>query len=156
MLTIYAAWRMNCLAGAFQMAGTVMTHLTSSLVILVSDWSVISCRAWSRKKRSAWQNTVMAGIALPFAARMVVSLFRFWWVRQRGKDKGNSIRKCNETDGQTNRLFIIAWRQKRSKLFCPNTNVWKKCKIKLYSGQLVSRWERCKLNLHFGSLQIYI
>ena len=68
---------MNCLAGAFQMAGTVMTHLTSVLVILTSDWSLISCRAWSLKNLRAWQKTVMAGMEHPFAAVIFVSLFKF-------------------------------------------------------------------------------
>lgn len=44
--TLYDASLINCLAGIFQMAGTVMTHLTSALSKSAPDWSLSSCIQW--------------------------------------------------------------------------------------------------------------
>lgn len=44
--TLYAASLINCLAGIFQMAGTVMTHLTSALSKSAPAWSLSSCIQW--------------------------------------------------------------------------------------------------------------
>ena len=51
---------MNCLAGAFQMAGTVMTQRMSSVTMVVADWSLSSWTACSWKNLRAWPNTVSA------------------------------------------------------------------------------------------------
>jgi len=60
------------------MAGTVMTQRMSSPTMLVADWSLSSWRAWSRKNLSACANTDSAEYQRPFAARIDVSLFRFY------------------------------------------------------------------------------
>jgi len=75
-ITWYAAWRMNCLAEALQMAGTVMTQRMSSITICVDDWLLSSFSAWSLKNRSACENRVIAANGRPLLARIVVSWFK--------------------------------------------------------------------------------
>ena len=73
VLTWYAASLMNCLAFCLQIAGTVTTHLTSSLRISDPVASLNSMRAWFRKYRRVMEKTVRAVKDLPLAARILVS-----------------------------------------------------------------------------------
>ena len=73
VLTWYAASLMNCLAFCLQIAGTVTTHLTSSLRMSDPVASLNSMRAWFRKYRKVMEKTVRAVKDLPLAARILVS-----------------------------------------------------------------------------------
>jgi hypothetical protein len=67
---------MNCFAGCFQMAGTVITHRTSSFKILIVDWSLSSWRACSLKNIREWAKTFRAAISFPLLAGMTDFSFK--------------------------------------------------------------------------------
>ena len=63
---------MNCLAFCLQIAGTVTTQRTSSLLTCDPVASLNSIKAWFRKYLNVIENTVMADMDLPLAARIFV------------------------------------------------------------------------------------
>lgn len=99
---------MNCLAGCLQMAGTVITHLMSSLTILVEDWSDSSCRQWSLKNLNAWENTINASIFFPFAAWISTPLWRSYIVSVEREGGRESILCTNINNTEQVLLDILS------------------------------------------------
>lgn len=126
---------MNCLAGAFQMAGTVITQRTSSLTMIVADWEESSLRACSLKYRRAKANSCRAGNSCPLLDRIVVSEFSSW-------NKSTECQTTTRQQGKTSAFMSTAGGSgcktlalfNRSHGIDPPRSVLVCCKIQLLQG----------------------